>query len=485
MMWRFLAAIYLVAALAIAPGSAHAQTTPAATTSTPSSSATTPAASDCAGAASQGLPTSSAGGAPQISMNCQFCSMFRELELLSTVYSEHVFATMAPAAVELVRIAFMIQIIFFSGRIFFNPASAPEFLPRFLSGAGMFILSLMLLSIGSIHYPSGAPGYRTGIFGLKSTNYPAFVYIFDFMQAQAIRVGEFVIARGQDAAVSNGVAFPQVCVSAADAAPYALLWSYVESVGYNIILLAWSQMKNFEFLRSFAFFFLSLPYLFVMGVFAAFLIQTMFYFLAISAISPLLIAGLAHEKTRHYFFSAMRILMTGSFTIIFASLAMGFTGSVLGRYLAALVKLMDPVQVTASMQGSSVAEQAAQNLSAIAALDPDLPDPIGASNAMVSAMNGSGGAVIWLTSEFWAIFLMGFVSVLLHLAAPRIAANIGGAQDSAASAAAVTAAGHFTGAKLISTLSRLGIGTPGRSGAIGGVAGVAGGLLQRMRDSRQ
>lgn len=488
---RILAVIVLaITFLAIAPASARAQATTTSSTPAASTSSTgTGASAGCDGLSAQGLPTAVAGTATSsLQMNCQFCSIFRELQFVTTVYSEHVFQFMAPAAVELVRIAFMIQIIFFAVRIFFNPASAPEFLPRFLSGAGMFIVALMLLSIAPINYPGAAPSYRTGVFGLAKTNYAAFIYIFDFMQAQAIRIGEFVIARGQDASISNGVAFPQVCVATTDAAPYALLWSYVESVGYNIILLSWSQLKDGEFLRSFAFLFLSLPYLFVMGVFAAFLVQTMFYFLAVSAVSPLLIAGLAHEKTRHYFFAAMRILMTGSFTIIFASLAMGFTGSVLGRYLAALVKLMDPVQVAASMAGSTVAEVQAAQLAEMAnqlTLDAYASPTTALSLSTAPALAGYQGDVIWLTSEFWGIFLMGFVSVLLHLAAPRIAANIGGAQDSAASAAAVTAAGQFAGAKIISSLTRLGIGSPAGGRGVGGALGAAGSLLQRMKDARQ
>jgi hypothetical protein len=142
---------------------------------------------------------------------------------------------------------------------------------------------------------------------------------------------------------------------------------------------------------------LALPYVFVWGIFMAFVLEGVFKLLAITAIAPLLIVAAGFPATRGFAISGARVVLGGILTVVFAAVAMGFTLSVLDTFLTTL--------------------------------------PVGANGINV-------GIKDWVQSpSYWSAFILGFVSVLFHLKAATLAANISGASDGPGAAAAVVAGG--------------------------------------------
>ena len=135
------------------------------------------------------------------------------------------------------------------------------------------------------------------------------------------------------------------------------------------------------------------PFVFVWGIFLAYVLEGIFKMLAITAISPLLIVSGAFSATRGFMSMGIRVVLDGCLTVIFAAVAMGFTLSVANRTIS---------QIT----------------------DDGLSLKISASEFIFSG-------------EYWMLFILGFISVLFHLKAATIASNISGAQDGPGAAAMV------------------------------------------------
>jgi hypothetical protein len=165
----------------------------------------------------------------------------------------------------------------------------------------------------------------------------------------------------------------------------------------GIVGLLWGDGGITNIGMIFAAVILSLPYLFVWGIFMAFVLEGVFKLLAITAVAPLLIVAAAFPPTRGFATSGMRIVLGGVLTVVFAAVAMGFTLSVLDTFLNTL-----------PMTGGTF----------------------------------TGGTAKWVQSpEYWAAIILGFVSVLFHLKAATLASNISGASDGSGAAAAVVAGG--------------------------------------------
>ena len=141
---------------------------------------------------------------------------------------------------------------------------------------------------------------------------------------------------------------------------------------------------------------LVLPFVFIWGLFLAYTVDAIFSFLVISALAPLYILCAAFPSFRGFSISALRVVLQGCLTLVFASVAMGFTIAVLKHFMATV--------------------------------------PINASGA-------TEGAASWVFSkEYWNLFLIGFISILFHLKASSIAGVISGAGGGPGTAGAVVGA---------------------------------------------
>ncbi|MFC1672529.1 hypothetical protein ACFL12_00095 [Pseudomonadota bacterium] len=240
-----------------------------------------------------------------------------------------------------------------------------------------------------------------------------------------------------------------------------------------------------------------IPYLFVIGIFLAFLVEAMFKFAAISMISPLMLPALIFEWSRAYPKAALRICFGAFLTIVFAAMAMSLTVRVVDVQIAQIIEIRDKVS-SAGAQGMEAAKQVCPSadyygdLSGIENLPMNrltvkqrqmVRDQARCQKAWakVSLVNDAGGLA--LNEEYFKIVIIGFLSILLHIQSKTLASNISGAQDGAGPAAAVVAAtkvalaapaaaGLWAGKKLTNnTLTRAGASTAGT--AVGDLAGKA------------
>ena len=170
---------------------------------------------------------------------------------------------------------------------------------------------------------------------------------------------------------------------------------------------------------------LLLPWTFVMLIFAAYVVEAIFKFLAVTALAPVWLVSAFFQRTRSFLEAAIRLYISGGLTVVFAAVAMGFTLAVTDSYIQPLF--------TAVMDGK----------------------------------------YLIMTWGYWAMLVLGFISVLLHLKAATLASNISGANDGAGPAAATVMAGKMT------------VGLAGaaalRYGGLRQMAGWAGGGLQDTR----
>ena len=167
---------------------------------------------------------------------------------------------------------------------------------------------------------------------------------------------------------------------------------------FNIQRLVNKESSYFALGSLFAGFMIVLPFVFVWGLFLAYMLEGIFKLLAITALAPLFIAAAGFSSTRSFSTSAARVVLGGSLTVVFAGVSMGFTLSVLKHYIALI-----PITET-----------------------------------------GSQDVGVWLySSDYWALFLIGFISILFHLKAATLASAISGSQDGPGAAAAVVGAGMF------------------------------------------
>lgn len=165
---------------------------------------------------------------------------------------------------------------------------------------------------------------------------------------------------------------------------------------------------------------LMIPYIFVWGLFLAYSADLLFGLLAITALAPLFIAAYLFPLTRPYTEGAIRMTVSCCLTVIFAGAAMGFTVAILKHYIATI-----PVNDEGVMEGAGA----------------------------------------WVFSKaYWSLFLIGFLSVLFHLKAAKMAASIAGASDGSAMTGLVVGAGMMAAG-----IAQKGVTTPTRQllGAVG------------------
>ena len=176
------------------------------------------------------------------------------------------------------------------------------------------------------------------------------------------------------------------------------------------------------------------PYIFVICIFLAFMLEFVFSVLVVTAIMPLLMVCLCFEAVRGITISAGRIALNGALTLIFACIAMGFTIAVFHKF------------------------------------GPLIPaDPEGAHNELAEFV---------FSKRYFAIIILGFVSIFFHLKASTYASALSGSIGGPGPAAAVTAAGMagVALAKRTGWASAKGVGRSVRKVATSGFGWVKGSL---------
>lgn len=125
---------------------------------------------------------------------------------------------------------------------------------------------------------------------------------------------------------------------------------------------------------------LIIPYLVVMGVFLAFMLEFVFSMLVITSICPLLFIAICFKPFQRIVINAGQIALYGALTLIFSCIAMGFTLEVFHKFSPII--------------------------------------PIGPEGVHIGIIN------FIFSKQYWAIWILGFLSVFFHLKAAYFAANI-------------------------------------------------------------
>jgi len=329
---------------------------------------------------------------------CILCSTIRTFINTGTTFANAIYAGVMPHAKNLLIIVAQLWLLTFVAKLIVVPREHGGAWWEFLKHAGIFVITSLFLT-------------NSGYF---------FYWIFNLFQNTACSFGTFLIGLGGTTAPN--LAGDTAGVGGTIGDSYASLWQYVEGAINPLIAFIGNRIDQENMVTKIGvvaeYAPLLIPFIFVMGVFAAFLIQAHFYFVVLAGLFPLLAVGMAFDKTRGYVVGAIRLCLSGALTIVTASIALAFTANIIKSGVTAFT--------------SSAA---------------------------------SGNTIMMGNSSYWQLFLTGFISIMMHLLAPRIAANISGATDSAATAAGVVAAGQLLGAKTLG-LSYKGA----KAGATGGAS---------------
>lgn len=412
--------------------------------------------------------------------NCYFCGIIVTLACQGGGYSRAIFLMFAPTALALARFCFLVFLAMQVGKLFVFPKDGGENLKEIVKQAFFFTLAISTLTA------SIAGGENPWLFdwvfdmmqrltlavSMKAINYMAMQGIGQIIQASVPNFGGGCPGFMQGS--TSGSVAAALPYSTQVAQQYADLWAHVELGVYPIIAIAMQRLTpdHFTAAGALAGIMLAAPYVFVLCVFGAFLVQTMFYFVAITSAAPFLIAGLMFQTSRGWLLSGVRFLLGGCMTIFFCAIAMGFTLSLIVINMGISMQNVGSgdIGVVKGLSKSPFGEAASGIVAAWKFLTgsgstsaPDLGST--AANVVTLSISSVDNAA------YWQLFLVGYISIMLHLAAPRIASNISGANDSATTAATVVGAGQLAASKTV------GVGRFGGGAAIGAAGQMGGGLL--------
>lgn len=389
--------------------------------------------------------------------DCEVCKVVEIVVLPSERIGLSIAGHLQPIIVSLWHALFAAWLVASVMVMCFGKANLPKLGLMFLVG---LLISTILETMG---VRTAAEG-QTGSLVETGNLWFDFIYIpiRDFSVGLSIELVSWTVGIAADI---SGVDLPgdrlPMPPNAQSMTPMAQLFAVIEVGIFNIITAgfaaitgSWAQAVV-QFLQALI---LAIPFMFVAMIFAAFILESNFKFLAMTALSPFFVAAAFFPgMPRSWCVAAIRIYMSAGFTMIFASMAMAFTIAVTEKYRAHFICHAAKDETACSVAGTTVAAmQAAQE---------------------ANAVNLEGLLGSW---AFWVILFLGMVSVLLHLKAPTLASNISGANDSAAPAAAVVAGGKLlAGGALMSGLKVAGV--PMLSNAINQNAqrGGVGGSLAR------
>jgi len=221
-----------------------------------------------------------------------------------------------------------------------------------------------------------------------------------------------------------------------------------------------------------------LPFLFVVGIFGAFMLEAMFKYVAIAILAPLLIGLMWLRPVRTVGTAALRVLAGAWLTIILASGAMGFTLQGIDSFKTEMENVFEGIRATSNTVSSKRFYKHCLDKSYypnpnpdwwnvgpvgdgyyldIDPADPDLQPPMTQAECEHAMQVKNNGAWIVLQPTFLIMPVIGFISILLHMQSKSLASNLSGANDGAGPAAAVVmGAKMLTGAGIAAGMRTLG-----------------------------
>lgn len=380
-------------------------------------------------ATSEPVTEGGGGGSGQLpTWKCLLCEPVTvRLEASLRTFRDLAFKGLAAPAYGLARIGVVIFTFIWAWKLLGNPDEARNAIPRFVQ---QFLWSC--LAFGLLSSPDWVVVTLLGGFEKAFLNTAA--YMLQLAQAH------FASGLGLDLATDYDNS----------AYVYSKLWAQVEATVVPLIGVFFARLESvLDIGKAILAIILAVPFVFVAGIFIAFLAQTLFYVAAICAVSPLLIAGMMFGPIRSMLFASLRFAMGGGLTLIVAAIAMGVTGTLTVDLITTAGNEALAVQQAEQRRNDEFVEglpipSATEMISdffayAVRSFEADADPEDVTSNSFLS----SEAAAAMLNPRRISFYLAlgaGAVSVILHLAAPRIASNIMGVTDSATSAGIVVAA---------------------------------------------
>jgi hypothetical protein len=296
--------------------------------------------------------------------DCLSCGLFVALDGVATGYGRQAFETLAPIVRQIfsafVGLWFAYQLVFKG--LYRGELSVQTLLPKLC----LFALLQSALAGSGLYWS----------------------YIYEPVRLTTSEVAQLVVAPASGAIADPSLTGLLKVVEDQVKRVVNLSWAIVTDTGVFTLHLAIGGIA------------LMIPYLFVWGIFLAFMLEGLFKLLAVTVLAPLAIVAAGFEPTRGFTISAARIVIGGALTVICASIAMGFTVAVLRYYTAPPIIPIDA--------DGNIAVRAAEFV---------------------------------FGDKYLAILLLGFISILFHLKAASLAASISGAIDGPGAASAVVGSG--------------------------------------------
>lgn len=326
-------------------------------------------------------------------MNCTTCGVLDQFAAVADPLAKHIFTILAAPTARLFNLFINLSVMWLGLMTVLDPG---EGVKRFRGLIGKMIL---LLAVG---------------FALDHVSY-VWTFAIDPLRDLAAGFGGLIIEAG--AQFAGGSVPP-----AAGQSVIGQLVSRADAQLSLIIATAFDFLKKLSIMEGgFAAYALNAAILWllfglVLLLFAFFLVEAVFYFFAIGALSPLVLAFAPFESTQRYAKAAGSMLVLAALTIIAAALAMGFTVGAIEHF-------------SADFKCSILKSDEACG-------GPERKDPGATMLTMIS---------------------VGFISLLLHIKSKTIAANLSGANDSAGPAAIVAGLAKAAGAATLMAGGKLGL----------------------------
>ncbi|MHA1597512.1 MAG: type IV secretion system protein, partial [Alphaproteobacteria bacterium] len=377
---------------------------------------------------------------------CHSCEFFDELYLTADSFIEKVYRVIGPALNGIMKAGLIAYILVFGVQAMLGLRRIEQ---------AVQLISVFLLTGVAIVMTSDFAVYRD--------------WVHDPLQKTALGLAQIVL---DVAAADNFAGMPS---SDAYRSEYGRLIHMVEVMVWGVIKFCATLIANdLNPARMIAGLLLLLPYLFVFCIFSAFLVEAMFKFIAIGLAAPLLVAGIPYPFTRAFAKSGFRILLGAVMTVFFAAAAMGFTMSTVHSRVAEMEntygfgesgRLRDIATATCD-------EDQEMGVGGGAINDGELlpeSERCKIAEARADAAEDTAGTFSIFTDQFFVMFTIGFVSILLHLQAKSLASNLSGANDGPGPAAAVIMGAKAALAGGVMATQKTAFGRGGVGGFVAGV----------------
>jgi len=301
--------------------------------------------------------------------------------------------------------------------------------------------------------------------GLNQNDEPPFVLqISDVIESSSLSAGAVIVSQTSGLSQLTPDSYTYIFNHHSKENGYAMLACQIERQGFAVaqvmidIAVGDGAFGVSTIFRAFMCILAMLPFLFVVGIFGAFMLEAMFKYVAIAILAPFLIGFAWLKFVRTIGGAAMRVIAGAWLTIVLASGAMGFTLEGIDRFKAEMDDVLVKFQAASNLKQTKrywyhcndqnfypnpdydawdPTNETSEVTLPIDPGDPDIQEPMTPEQCDNADDIAQNGAWIVIQPAFLIMPVIGFISILLHMQSKSLASNLSGANDGAGPAAAV------------------------------------------------